>query len=93
MVTETVNPYFELKSVKLYEGPGKNLAHQEREYLYSFDASNTRYVWLEIFAKNNISTNNPWPLEVQYYFMTKTGQLKGMVESLNFIDHTQEKIE
>jgi SpoVK/Ycf46/Vps4 family AAA+-type ATPase len=93
LVTETVNPYFELKSVKLYEGPGKNLPHQEREFLYSFDASNTRYVWLEIFAKNNISSSNPWPLEVQYYFMTKTGQLKGMVESLNFIDHTQEKIE
>jgi len=93
LVTETVNPYFELKSVKLYEGPGKNIPHQEREFLYSFDASNTRYVWLEIFAKNNISSSNPWPLEVQYYFMTKTGQLKGMVESLNFIDHTQEKIE
>jgi AAA+ superfamily predicted ATPase len=93
LVTETVNPYFELKSVKLYEGPGKNLPHQEREYLYSLDASNTRYVWLEIFAKNIISTSNPWPLEVQYYFMTKTGQLKGMVESLNFIDPTQEKIE
>lgn len=93
IVSDTVNPYFELKSVKLYEGPGHNLPIPDRAYLYSFDGKQTRYVWLELFANNTIKTNVPWPLEIQYYFMTKTGQLKGVVESLHFIDPTQQLIE
>lgn len=93
IVSDTVNPYFEVKSVKLYEGPGENLLHPERAYLYGFDSKQTRYVWLEIMVSNLIKSENPWPLEIQYFFMTKTGQLKGVIENLLFIDPSQNTVE
>ncbi len=93
IVSDTVNPYFEVNSIKLYEGPGKNLLHSERVYLYGFDGKQTRYVWLELMTTNNIQSANAWPLEIQYFFMTKTGQLKGVVESLLFVDPEQKNIE
>lgn len=91
LVTETVNPYFNLISVKLYEGPDTNIPENERRYLSQFDGKETRYVWVELKAENLIKTKEVWPCELIFNFKTHTGQLKGSITKVFFIE-PEEKI-
>jgi SpoVK/Ycf46/Vps4 family AAA+-type ATPase len=93
IVSETVNPFFNIKKVRLYEGPDTNVVKKDRQYLSAFHSNETRYVWLEIFAENLIRGAEPWPCELQFYFKTKTGQLKGNIEKLIFVDGTEPEFE
>ncbi len=51
-VTPESNPYFELSSVKLYEGPFEDIPFGQRNYLRTFDAAKSRYMWIEIEGNN-----------------------------------------
>lgn len=82
LVTDTVNPYFSLQQVKLYEGPDSNLPKKERKYVSSFSATDTRYVWLELTCENLVKSNEAWQCEMFFNFKTHTGQLKGSIEKL-----------
>ena len=93
IVSETVNPFFSIKKVRLYEGPDTNVIKKDRQYLSAFHTNETRYVWLEMQAENLIREPEPWPCELQFYFKTKTGQLKGSIEKLIFIDGTEPEFE
>ena len=82
LVTDTVNPYFTLQQVKLYEGPDSNLPKKERKYVSSFSAADTRYVWLELTCENLVKSSEAWQCEMFFNFKTHTGQLKGSIEKL-----------
>lgn len=51
-VTEDSNPYFKLTSVKLYEGQFEDTPYGQRNYLKTFNAAKTRYMWIEIEGDN-----------------------------------------
>lgn len=51
-VTPETNPYFELISIKLYEGPSNDIPYGQRRYLKSFDTNKTHYIFFEIEGKN-----------------------------------------
>jgi SpoVK/Ycf46/Vps4 family AAA+-type ATPase len=82
IVTDTVNPYFNLKEIKLYEGPDTNLPKKERKYLRAFSEAETRYVWVEIVCENLVKGNEAWQCEMFFNFKTHSGQLKGRIEKL-----------
>ncbi len=85
-VTETHNPYFNLKSVKLYESGSVDTPKESRVYLKQFSESSTRYVWVEFEAENLVKTNiDYWPCELQFNFYSDTGQLKGSINKLLII--------
>lgn len=93
LVTETENPYFNIKTNKLYEGTEVNVPKAERNYLSAFDTKETRYVWLEMVAENLVLTGEKWPCELIFNFKTRSGQLKGTVEKIFFVDSTELEFE
>lgn len=82
IVTDTVNPYFNISSIKLYEGPDSNLPKKERKYLVSFAGRETRYVWVEMNAENLVKGPETWNCELFFNFKTHTGQLKGSIDKI-----------
>lgn len=92
-VTETVNPYFQITGVRLYEGPDGNIPKADRHYLSMFDAKETRYVWLEMIGKNLVKDPEHWPCELQFFFNTNTGQLKGTIEKLIHVNQNENEFE
>jgi len=92
-VTEDQNPYFNITSVKLYEGPGNDVAKDDRKYLKCFAMSDTRYVWVEFEAENLIKSDvDYWPCDLQFNFYSDTGQLKGSVNQLMIVYPSDETI-
>ena len=89
LVSETVNPFFKINKVKLYEGPESNVIESERKYYSVFSSEETRYVWLELDLENLIDEVAVWPCELQFYFNTNTGQLKGAIDKLLFVETSQ----
>ncbi len=85
-VYENHNPYFELKSVKLFESGNTADRKESRVYLKQFEEGKTRYIWLEFEAQNLVKTKiDYWPCELQFNFYSDTGQLKGSINKLLII--------
>ena len=82
IVTDTVNPYFTLKEIKLYEGPDSNILKKDRKYLRAFSEVETRYVWVELTCENLTISDAAWQCEMFFNFKTHSGQLKGKIEKL-----------
>lgn len=93
LVSETVNPFFKVNKIKLYEGSENNVLMPERKYYSVFSSDETRYVWLELELENLIEEIAIWPCELQFYFNTNTGQLKGAIDKLLFVDTKQKTFE
>ena len=51
---DLAEPYFKMESLKLYEGPDANVKLHDRTYYSVFNFNYTRYVWVELNAKNLI---------------------------------------
>ncbi len=93
VVTETVNPFFTIQKLRLYEAPETNLPKKDRKYYSVFENESTRYVWLEMLALNIVEEPVIWPCELQFYFNTHTGQLKGSIDKLIFIEPAEKTFE
>ncbi|MEM6633456.1 MAG: AAA family ATPase [Bacteroidota bacterium] len=85
------NPYFELNSVKLYEGPKKNVPKEERIYFSDFFFQDTRFIWIEFISENNLA--RPWIAEITFNFYNSTRQLKGQTVELIHVKRKQKVIE
>ncbi len=84
LVTIGTNPYFEVVSLKLYEGPFDGWNITERKYLTQFHKEETRYVWMELTIKSK--TNKAWGFEYYINFYDDAGQHKAQMENLKFIE-------
>lgn len=91
IVTETVNPYFNTQSIRLYEGPDSNVAKKDRKYVVAFNGKETRYVWVELNAENNVKNKDTWACELFFNFRTHSGQLKGSIDKI-FQVNTKEQL-
>lgn len=74
-VTPNSNPFFDVESVKLFEGDGALLPIADRKYYTTFDGKETRYIWAEVTLINRIKS--PYWCELFYNFFNDAGQLKG----------------
>jgi len=72
-------PYFEIQNAKLYEGPDANVPIKKRKYFTTFNKDYTRYVWIEINAKNLLTKDKFWTAEFIFNFRTENLLLKGSV--------------
>ncbi|MCB9252540.1 MAG: AAA family ATPase [Flavobacteriales bacterium] len=78
-------PYFEVETIKLYEGPDANVKINDRNYYSVFNYNYTRYVWVEFNAKNLIKDVNYWTCELTFNFRTSNQLLKGSITKLFFV--------
>jgi SpoVK/Ycf46/Vps4 family AAA+-type ATPase len=74
-----------MDSIKLYEGPDANVKISDRTYYSVFNFSYTRYVWVELNAKNLIKDVNYWTCELTFNFRTSNHLLKGSITKLFFV--------
>lgn len=92
MVLKSFNPYFELETIKLYEGPDSNTKPRDRKFFKVFNGQDSRYIWAEFTAENLIKNYDYWSCELVFHFKTKTGQLIGKIDKLLFVYPQDEKI-
>ncbi len=85
VVNELINPYFKIKSIRLYEGPNQNVDESKRVYYDCFNQAETRYIWVEFQAENLVKKYDYWACELFFNFKNDNGQLKGGVERLLFV--------
>ncbi|MCS7073355.1 MAG: AAA family ATPase, partial [Bacteroidia bacterium] len=81
-VTENHNPYFKLKSIRLYESGYNDTSRENRHYLTAFASEETRYIWAEFEAENLVHGVEKWACELFFNFYNDTGQLKGSISKL-----------
>ncbi|MBI1308118.1 MAG: AAA family ATPase [Bacteroidetes bacterium] len=78
-------PFFNIKSIKFYEGPDANVLPENRRYYRTFHHQFTRYIWAEFNAESLIQDVNYWTCELTFNFRTNSNLLKGSVNKLFFV--------
>ena len=79
------NPYIQLQSFRLYEGPYDDVMEDDREYYKKFDANGTRYIYAEVLLKN-LHFDKAWQCELYVKFLNDARELKGQVIRLQKIE-------
>ncbi len=82
---KTGNPYIQLHSFRLYEGPYDDVMEDDRTYYKKFDGNGIRYIYAEILLKN-IHFDKSWQCELFVKFLNDARELKGQVVRLQKID-------
>ena len=85
-VTHEKNPYFNFKSIRLYEGPDVIVPGAERKYLKTFKAETSRFIWFEFRGENLVKDRDFWACEMFFNFMTEAGEKKGGNTKLIFVN-------
>lgn len=85
------NPYIEVQSLRLYEGPYDDVPEEERVYFKTFNSEETRYIYAEIILKNHNVTKS-WQCELFTKFYNDARELKGQVVRLHRVDKKDELI-
>ncbi len=83
------NPYFEVQSLKLYEGPYEDVLEEDRIFFKKFSSTETRYIYADIILKNVHSDPN-WQCELFSKFYNNARELKGQVVRLQRIEKKDE---
>ncbi len=83
------NPYIQLYSLKLYEGPYDDVMEDDRTYFRRFNGAETRYIYAEILLKN-IHFDKLWQCELFVKFYNDARELKGQVVRLQKIERKDE---
>lgn len=79
------NPYVQLHSFRLYEGPYDDVMEDDRNYYKSFNGFETRYIYAEILLRN-LHFEKEWQCELFVKFMNDARELKGQVVRLQKIE-------
>ncbi len=87
-VSRTNKTYFSIKSLKLFESPKEGSDKKKRIYLQAFDTKTTRFVNIEMELENEITHEEHFPLELDFYVYNDAGQLKGYVK---YFQHIRDK--
>ncbi len=85
------NLYFDIESIKLFEGNGQASMLPKKTFLKQFSKKDTRFVWGEITFKNK--TPKDYYAEVFYNFYDDAGQPKGSSAYFTYVAaNTQDKL-
>lgn len=85
------NPYVEVQSLRLYEGPYDDLSEDDRIYYKKFSSEESRYIYVEILLRNLNQANN-WQCELFTKFYNDARELKGQVVRLQRVEKQDEEI-
>lgn len=86
LVTPENNPYFNLKSIKLFEGPNEGVAFGQRTYLEKFNHSTTRYINVELTLENRLTNVAYLPIEFQFNVYNDSHLLKAYMTIFKHIN-------
>ena len=81
---EGENLFFEIDSIKLFEGNGQAYLDANKKYLTKFSQAESRYVWCEFKFKPKVQKN--YYAEIFFNFYNDAGQLKGTHAYLQYIN-------
>ncbi|MEO6189104.1 MAG: AAA family ATPase, partial [Saprospiraceae bacterium] len=85
------NPYVDLLSLKLFEGPFDEISEEEKKYYNSFNGEETRYIFAEVVLKNKSLQSN-WQCELFIKFHNESRELKGQLIRLVPVKREDDKI-
>jgi SpoVK/Ycf46/Vps4 family AAA+-type ATPase len=85
------NPYLEVQSLRLYEGPYDDLSEDDRIYFKRFSAEETRYIYAEIILRN-LNDNKSWQCELFTKFYNDARELKGQVTRLQRVEKRDDAV-
>jgi SpoVK/Ycf46/Vps4 family AAA+-type ATPase len=85
-------PYFEVQSVRLYEGPYDDLPEEGRRYYKSFHSEEARYIYAEISLRN-VHPAKYWQCELFVKFFNDARELKGQVVRLQRVERREDTIQ
>jgi SpoVK/Ycf46/Vps4 family AAA+-type ATPase len=85
------NPYCQISSLRMYEGPYDDTPEFERNYLKRFHGEETRYVYAEIMLKN-LLVSKLWQCELFIKFYNNARELKGQVIRLHKVEKGDEGV-
>lgn len=91
-ISSDENPYLEVHSLRLYEGPYDDVNLDDRQYFRVFNSEETRYIYAEITLRNR-ATDVPWQCELFTKFFNDASELKGQVVRLQRIEKDKELIQ
>ncbi len=89
--SDGTNPYLEVQSLKLYEGPYDDVSEDDRSYFKEFSCEETRYIYVEIILKN-VHNIKSWQCELFTKFYNNARELKGQVVRLQRVEKKDELI-
>lgn len=78
------NLYFDIQSIRLFEGDGNAHSLPQKKYLKKFSQRDTRYVWSEFTFKNK--TDKDYYAEIFFNFYDKAGQPKGSNAYITYVN-------
>ncbi|AFM04170.1 AAA+ family ATPase [Bernardetia litoralis DSM 6794] len=90
-VTPQNNPYFEMQTIKLYEGTQDGVEEENRIYHKQFSAAESKYIWVE-FNFENLQEDDFY-CELTFNIYNETRQLKGQTIELKKIEQDEDFIE
>jgi SpoVK/Ycf46/Vps4 family AAA+-type ATPase len=90
-ITKTDNPYCQINSLRMYEGPYDDTPEFERVYMKRFNGEETRYIYAEVALKN-VLLSKQWQCELFIKFYNDARELKGQVVRLQRVDKGDDNI-
>ncbi len=90
-VTKIDNPYCNIASLRMYEGPYDDTPEFERLYLRRFNGEETRYIYAEVVLKN-ILLSKQWQCELFIKFYNEARELKGQVVRLHRVEKADDGV-
>jgi energy-coupling factor transporter ATP-binding protein EcfA2 len=85
------NLFFDIVSIKLFEGDGQASTLPQKKYLKKFSQRDARFVWSEFSFKNK--SPKDYFAEIFFNFYDKAGQLKGSNALLTYVaTNTADKV-
>lgn len=91
-ITSIQNPYFDITSLKFYEGNEEDTSEDDRIYLKSFSIAETRMIHLELYLINKNRSHN-WQCELFFRFFNETRELKAQVVKLKNVKKEDDAVE
>jgi AAA+ superfamily predicted ATPase len=77
------NLFFDIESIRLFEGDGKASTQENKRYLKTFSQKETRYVWSDFRFKNKVHSD--YYTELFFNFYDKAGLLKGSSSYITYV--------
>ncbi len=90
-IDPTYNPYLEVQSLKLYEGPYDDVSEDDRKYFMVFGEDETRYIYVDAIFKN-VHFQSNWECEIFVKFFNGAKELKGQVVRLVHVKKDEEDV-
>ena len=90
-ITKTDNPYCQITSLRMYEGPYDDTPEFERSYMKRFLGEETRYIYAEVTLKN-LLLSKQWQCELFIKFYNDARELKGQVVRLHRVEKSDDGV-